>query len=98
MHACLICQQGEDLDFAYDSISAFSARRDNQEAVFGTEEGLKEIRYKLSCASNNINIRQKGMKKDQRANSYAFITHIVIFHVDNIFGDENDDIYGLSWT
>lgn len=36
--------QGEDLDFAYDSISAFSTRRDNQEAVFGTEEGLKEIR------------------------------------------------------
>ncbi|GAB2282405.1 AUGMIN subunit 3 [Dionaea muscipula] len=36
--------EGEDLDFAYDSISAFSARRDNQEAVFGAEEGLKEIR------------------------------------------------------
>lgn len=36
--------QGEDLDFAYDSISAFSARRDNQEAVFGAEEGMKEIR------------------------------------------------------
>ncbi|GMH25819.1 hypothetical protein Nepgr_027662 [Nepenthes gracilis] len=36
--------EGEDLDFAYDSISAFSARRGNQEAVFGAEEGLKEIR------------------------------------------------------
>ncbi|KMT10079.1 hypothetical protein BVRB_5g118420 [Beta vulgaris subsp. vulgaris] len=36
--------EGEDLDFAYDSISAFSARRDNQEAVFGAEEGMKEIR------------------------------------------------------
>ncbi|KAK4777242.1 hypothetical protein SAY86_005930 [Trapa natans] len=36
--------EGEDLDFAYDSISAFSARRDNQEAVFGAEEGLKDIR------------------------------------------------------
>ncbi|KAL9275219.1 AUGMIN subunit 3-like protein [Drosera capensis] len=36
--------EGEDLDFAYDSISAFSMRRDNQEAVFGAEEGLKEIR------------------------------------------------------
>ncbi|PPD80139.1 hypothetical protein GOBAR_DD22940 [Gossypium barbadense] len=35
---------GEDLDFAYDSISAFSSRRDNQEAVFGAEEGLKDIR------------------------------------------------------
>lgn len=36
--------EGEDLDFAYDSISAFSSRRDNQEAVFGSEEGLKDIR------------------------------------------------------
>ncbi|XP_074286182.1 AUGMIN subunit 3-like [Silene latifolia] len=36
--------EGDDLDFAYDSISAFSTRRDNQEAVFGAEEGLKEIR------------------------------------------------------
>lgn len=36
--------EGEDLDFAYDSISAFSTRRDNQEAVFGNEEGLKDIR------------------------------------------------------
>lgn len=36
--------EGEDLDSAYDSISAFSARRDNQEALFGAEEGLKDIR------------------------------------------------------
>ncbi|XP_065633055.1 AUGMIN subunit 3 isoform X1 [Quercus suber] len=36
--------EGEDLDFAFDSISAFSARRDNQEALFGAEEGLKDIR------------------------------------------------------
>ncbi|GJS04987.1 augmin subunit 3 [Tanacetum coccineum] len=36
--------EGEDLDFAYESISAFSTRRDNQEAVFGAEEGLKDIR------------------------------------------------------
>lgn len=36
--------EGEDLDFAYDSISAFSTRRDDQEAVFGAEEGLKDIR------------------------------------------------------
>ncbi|XP_038713729.1 AUGMIN subunit 3-like isoform X2 [Tripterygium wilfordii] len=36
--------EGEDLDFAYDSISAFSTRRDNQEAVFGAEEGIKDIR------------------------------------------------------
>ncbi|KAG8640390.1 hypothetical protein MANES_13G054100v8 [Manihot esculenta] len=36
--------EGEDLDFAYDSISAFSSGRDNQEAVFGSEESLKDIR------------------------------------------------------
>ncbi|XP_077247987.1 HAUS augmin-like complex subunit [Tasmannia lanceolata] len=36
--------EGEDLDFAYDSISAFSSRRDDQEAVFGAEEGLRDIR------------------------------------------------------
>ncbi|KDP45253.1 hypothetical protein JCGZ_15118 [Jatropha curcas] len=36
--------EGEDLDFAYDSISVFSSGRDNQEAVFGAEEGLKDIR------------------------------------------------------
>ncbi|KAG5549180.1 hypothetical protein RHGRI_014523 [Rhododendron griersonianum] len=41
---CLVHRKGEDLDFAYDSISAFSTRRDNQEAVFGAEEGLEDIR------------------------------------------------------
>ncbi|GLU21407.1 hypothetical protein SLE2022_375490 [Rubroshorea leprosula] len=36
--------EGVDLDFAYDSISAFSSRRDDQEAVFGPEGGLKDVR------------------------------------------------------
>lgn len=36
--------EGEDLESAFDSISAFSSRRDDQEAVFGAEEGLKDIR------------------------------------------------------
>ncbi|CAK7349438.1 unnamed protein product [Dovyalis caffra] len=40
--------QGEDLEFAYDSISAFSSRRENQEEVFGAEEPLKDIRQCLS--------------------------------------------------
>lgn len=44
IHICAMTSQGEDLDFAYDSISAFSMRRENQEAVFGSEEGLKDIR------------------------------------------------------
>ncbi|RWR72245.1 AUGMIN subunit 3 isoform X2 [Cinnamomum micranthum f. kanehirae] len=35
--------EGEDLDFAYDSISTFSSRRDSQGAGFGTEEGLNDI-------------------------------------------------------
>lgn len=42
--SCFLNLQGEDLDFAYDSISAFSSSRDNQEAVFAAEEGLKDIR------------------------------------------------------
>ncbi|EOA13087.1 hypothetical protein CARUB_v10026093mg [Capsella rubella] len=36
--------EGDDLDQAYDSISAFSSRRNNQEAVFGAEESIKEVR------------------------------------------------------
>ncbi|KAG0470815.1 hypothetical protein HPP92_016921 [Vanilla planifolia] len=36
--------EGEDLDSAFDSISAFSSRIDNQEALFGTEERLIDIR------------------------------------------------------
>ncbi|KAB5527893.1 hypothetical protein DKX38_021740 [Salix brachista] len=40
--------EGEDLEFAYDSISAFSSRRDNQEEVFGAEEPLKDIRQYLA--------------------------------------------------
>ncbi|KAK0581237.1 hypothetical protein LWI29_011632 [Acer saccharum] len=54
--------EGEDLDFAYDSISAFSSRRDNQDAVFGAEEGLKDIReatlaYKTEAAELQRQLR-----------------------------------------
>ncbi|KAI5059234.1 hypothetical protein GOP47_0025553 [Adiantum capillus-veneris] len=51
--SCLVYQEllvdgrlleGDDLDFAYDSISAFSSQKSNQEAVLGAEESLKEIR------------------------------------------------------
>lgn len=41
--------RGKDLDFAFDRIFAFSARRDNQEALFGAEEGLQDIRYSTHC-------------------------------------------------
>lgn len=59
---------GEDLDFAYDSISAFSSRRDNQEAVFGSE-GLKDIRdatsaYKAEALSLQNQHRQLQTQLD----------------------------------
>lgn len=54
MHWYLVTLQGEDLDFAYDSISAFASRPDNQEAVFAAEEGLKDIRYQLLPHSVHI--------------------------------------------
>ncbi|CAL5353388.1 unnamed protein product [Camellia sinensis] len=60
---------GEDLDFAYDSISAFSTRRDNQEAVFGAEEGLKDIRdatlaYKAETLELQRQLRQLQTQYD----------------------------------
>ncbi|KAJ0621140.1 putative HAUS augmin-like complex subunit 3 [Helianthus annuus] len=59
--------EGEDLDFAYESISAFSTRRDNQEAVFGAEEGLKEIRdATLSYKAEAVELqRQLGHLQSQ---------------------------------
>lgn len=53
--------QGDDLDRAYDSISAFSSRRNNQEAVFGEEESIKGNLYhtcdsvfSVSCMKGNF--------------------------------------------
>lgn len=46
--------QGEDLDQAYDSISAFSSRRNNQEAVFGAEESIKEVRLDLQITRDCV--------------------------------------------
>ncbi|EPS59876.1 hypothetical protein M569_14930, partial [Genlisea aurea] len=60
--------EGEDLDFAYDSISAFSARRGNQEAVFGTEEGLKEIRDTTLAAKAEALELQKQLQHLQLQN------------------------------
>ncbi|PIA40912.1 hypothetical protein AQUCO_02400169v1 [Aquilegia coerulea] len=54
--------EGEDLDFAYDSISAFSSRRDNQEAVFGSEEGLKDIRDATSAYKTEALELQKQLR------------------------------------
>ncbi|KAL3531048.1 hypothetical protein ACH5RR_010370 [Cinchona calisaya] len=57
--------EGEDLDFAYDSISAFSTRRDNQVAVFGTEEGLKEIRDATVALKTEALELQKQLRRLQ---------------------------------
>lgn len=62
--------EGEDLDFAYDSISAFSTRRDNQEAVFGGEEGLRDIRdatqaYKAEASELQRQLRHLQSQSDR---------------------------------
>jgi len=41
--------EGDDLDFAFDSISAFSDTTDNQEALFGPHEPLNLKDIKLVC-------------------------------------------------
>jgi HAUS augmin-like complex subunit 3 len=45
MLSLALFSQGEDLDSAFDSISAFSSKKDIQEAVFGSEETILDIRY-----------------------------------------------------
>ncbi|KAF6161770.1 hypothetical protein GIB67_013847 [Kingdonia uniflora] len=61
--------EGENLDFAYNSISAFSSRRENQEAVLGAEEGLKDIRdstlaYKTEALELQKQLRQLDTQFD----------------------------------
>lgn len=46
--------EGDDLDFAFDSISAFSDTTDNQEALFGPHEPLSLKDIKLVCYSFNF--------------------------------------------
>ncbi|XXG45388.1 hypothetical protein AAC387_Pa02g0481 [Persea americana] len=54
--------EGEDLDFAYDSISTFSSRRDSQGAGFGTEEGLNDIRKATMLCKKEASELQKQLK------------------------------------
>ncbi|OAY82528.1 AUGMIN subunit 3 [Ananas comosus] len=57
--------EGEDLDSAFDSISAFSNKRDNQEAVFGAEERLIDIREaKLVYKAEALEL-QKQLSRQQ---------------------------------
>nr|ATG71216.1 AUGMIN subunit3 [Callitropsis funebris] len=57
--------EGEDLDFAYESISAFSSRRTNQEAVLGTEESLTEIREATAAYRAEALELQKRLRRLQ---------------------------------
>ncbi|MED6222881.1 AUGMIN subunit 3 [Stylosanthes scabra] len=72
--------EGEDLDFAYDSILAFSDTRDNQEAVFGAaEEGLKDIReatlaYKAEAADLQRQLRQLQSQYDLLTSQASTLT------------------------
>lgn len=54
--------EGEDLDSAYDSISAFSTKRDDQEAIFGSEEGLKDIRDATQAFKAEASELQRQLK------------------------------------
>ncbi|XP_038995484.1 AUGMIN subunit 3-like isoform X2 [Hibiscus syriacus] len=72
--------EGEDLDFAYDSISAFSSRRDNQEAVFGAEEGLKDIRdataaYKAEALELQKQLRHLQSQFDMLTGQASALIH-----------------------
>lgn len=44
------CTQGEELDSAYESISAFGARKSSEEDVLGAEETITEIKCVVSHA------------------------------------------------
>ncbi|XP_057717781.1 AUGMIN subunit 3 [Arachis stenosperma] len=72
--------EGEDLDFAYDSILAFSDTRDNQEAVFGAaEEGLKDIReatlaYKAEASDLQRQLRQLQSQYDLLTSQASTLT------------------------
>eukprot|EP00252_Welwitschia_mirabilis_P002721 TRINITY_DN12682_c0_g1_i1.p1 TRINITY_DN12682_c0_g1~~TRINITY_DN12682_c0_g1_i1.p1 ORF type:complete len:658 (-),score=126.64 TRINITY_DN12682_c0_g1_i1:375-2348(-) len=57
--------EGDDLDFAYESISAFSSRRTNQEAVLGAEESVKEIREATATYKLEAMELQKRLKRLQ---------------------------------
>ncbi|CAA7395246.1 unnamed protein product [Spirodela intermedia] len=57
--------EGEDLNSAYDSISAFSSRKDSQDAVFGTEERLIDIREAKLAYKAEILELQKQLSRIQ---------------------------------
>ncbi|KAG2604694.1 AUGMIN subunit 3-like [Panicum virgatum] len=57
--------EGEDLDSAFDSISAFSSKKDNQEAVFGSEETILDIRKAKLAYRAEVFELQKQLARQQ---------------------------------
>jgi len=57
--------EGEDLDSAFDSISAFSSKKDNQEAVFGSEETILDIREAKLAHRAEVFELQKQLTRQQ---------------------------------
>ncbi|PAN25416.1 hypothetical protein PAHAL_4G299500 [Panicum hallii] len=57
--------EGEDLDSAFDSISAFSSKKDNQEAVFGSEETILDIREAKLAYRTEVFELQKQLARQQ---------------------------------
>ncbi|XP_024356885.1 AUGMIN subunit 3 isoform X2 [Physcomitrium patens] len=57
--------EGEDLDFAYGSISAFASRRTNQEAILGAEESIKEIKEATASYKAEALALQKRLQRLQ---------------------------------
>ncbi|XP_043702263.1 AUGMIN subunit 3-like [Telopea speciosissima] len=57
--------EGDDLDCAYDSILPFSSRRDDQDTVFGAEEGLKDIQDATLAYKTEALDLQKQLKNLQ---------------------------------
>ncbi|CAD6340000.1 unnamed protein product [Miscanthus lutarioriparius] len=57
--------EGEDLDSAFDSISAFSSKKDNQEAVFGSEDTILDIREAKLAYRAEVFELQKQLARQQ---------------------------------
>ncbi|XP_062228296.1 AUGMIN subunit 3-like [Phragmites australis] len=57
--------EGEDLDSAFDSISAFSSKKDNQEAVFRSEETILDIREAKLAYRAEVFELQKQLARQQ---------------------------------
>ncbi|KAL6861157.1 hypothetical protein ACP4OV_016857 [Aristida adscensionis] len=57
--------EGEDLESAFDSISAFSSKKDNQEAVFGSEETILDIREAKLAYRAEVFELQKQLARQQ---------------------------------